>query len=38
MVGLDLLTESQANNIIMTARAGWFSEEDEQAAAEAANG
>ena len=38
IVGVDTLTESQANNIIMTARAGWFTEEDEQAAAEAANG
>ena len=35
IVGVDALTESQANNIIMTARAGWFTEED-AAAAEAA--
>lgn len=35
IVGMDVLTEGQANNIIMTARAGWFTEED-AAAAEAA--
>jgi N utilization substance protein A len=28
IVGEDRLTETQANNIIMTARAGWFPEED----------
>lgn len=28
IVGADALTESQANNIIMTARAGWFTEEE----------
>ncbi|HEX2752769.1 MAG TPA: transcription termination factor NusA [Alphaproteobacteria bacterium] len=35
IVGVDNLTESQANNIIMTARAGWFTEEDAAAAAAA---
>src|SRR5690606_8185319 len=36
IVGMDALTESQANNVIMTARAGWFTEEDAAAAAAAA--
>lgn len=35
IVGMDTLTESQANNIIMTARAGWFTEEDAAAVAAA---
>ncbi|MBI1214884.1 MAG: transcription termination/antitermination protein NusA [Alphaproteobacteria bacterium] len=35
IVGEDALTESQANNIIMTARASWFPDEEEAPAEEA---
>ncbi|MEZ0262705.1 MAG: transcription termination factor NusA [Alphaproteobacteria bacterium] len=38
IVGENALTESQANNIIMAARASWFPEEEEAAAPTAANG
>lgn len=35
IVGADKLTESQANNIIMAARANWFKDEDQKAASNA---